>query len=420
MRAPIKIYIVCIILLLTNMSVILFVNNNVAAQTDTEPQDLTSTYFWMKDGFLLTPEMPDSFSSPCTCSCPPVTEPMYPRAPGRFFRQYQWTTLADTFDTSNINSAVTLGQQVKFKLWFDSTVEELSTIRFRFTLLHNGDPIVETDIVEYYRTLSVGDEAYVETQDALQVEMYQMEAGDHLSIMIDYWVNGDGLRIKYGNYVYDSGIEIEANSIKIEDITATQSKLSAYFNEAFNVNPATLFFDALINDVSVEDEYSLAENTKGTFSFWYVTLEQQTYFITIYASYGSRGEDYLLKETQIVEVGETNNNEEPPPPPPPEPEPPEPEPEPPEPEPPEPEPPSPPPDSNPPEDPQDDNTQGNTGSGGYEPADITDDSTSESRFPLTQNNMLMAGAILFIIIIIIAFLVMNRRPRTVEDEDSYY
>ena len=410
MKALVKISLITFILLATNISFFIFTDDTASAQTRSS-YDLQKTYFWMKDGYKLSPEAPDPNDFRVTVDCPPKMEPFYPYLPGKYVMQYVWQTLPVNFETLSVNSPVNLGDHIDLKLWFWSTVEELPDVEFRFTVLHNDYIIGRSSNIGRH-SLFVGEEDYVEASINLDYSGLSLEVGDHLSLMIEYYVNGDGLQIVFDDIYYDSGFYLDADPIKILDMRASPNTLKAYFNDAFNVNVNTLCFIAEIGSEELYEQCEFAQDSEGIFAYWDVNLQMQTYTVTIKASYGSTHEEYMVEERQTVTVTEKEE----PPPPPPDTEPPDTEPPPPPPpdtEPPDTEPPdTEPPDTEPPDDHGD--TSGDSGT-----TDSTstmsgqDDKAVEGN--KVKNTVYLIMIFVTVIILIIAFLALNRRPEFVEE-----
>lgn len=272
---------------------------------ENEPSSLQKTYFFMRKGKLLHPESPSAEEAPKTIACPSASEPMFPRLPFNRPRVYKWVSLPANFETNALNSPLTLGHHVMFRLWFTATKDEsLETIRFQFTLHHNNNPIAQTDPVSYGRTLPAGEEAFVTASAGINITGNRIAVGDTLEIHIDYYVTGEGLAIKFDNPLYDSGMEIEANPIKIGDIRATRTQVSALFSESFNVNTQKLLFITKIDEVPLETEPKFSSTTEGRMASWKIDtpLKKGTHTIVVMASYGSNANETMVMKLQEIKI----------------------------------------------------------------------------------------------------------------------
>jgi hypothetical protein len=270
-------------------------------QDDLEDNVLQKTFFYMRKGKLVHPESPEGEDNPISISCPAKTEPFYPRLPGKYIRKYVWTSLPVNFESNSVNAPVNIGYRVQFNLWFEATDGNLGTIRFIFTLLHNGNPIAQTDSAEY-NNLNDGSAASITASAGINITGSRLEVGDTLGMHIDYWVNGDGLYIKYDNPLFDSGFEIEGNPIKINHITATPTRISTNYREAFNVRITKLNFIALIDETPVDELPLYTSSKDGPIVYWEHPLQKGTHIITIMISYGSNENESMVIKTQEIEI----------------------------------------------------------------------------------------------------------------------
>lgn len=306
MRSFFKICAIALMLLMINVSLIPTLSTNAAAESKKQdPGELNilqKTYFFMRKGKLLHPESPDKETAPKAISCPPKTEPMYPRLPGKWIRKYVWVDLPFNFKTNPVNNPIKLGHNVLFKLWFRASEENLGSIQFKFILYAGDSAIAQTDTVDYRRTLEVDQEAQVSATAGINITDNQLNSGEQLEVHIRYWVNGDGLEILYDNPLVDSGIELESNSIKIREISGNKASINAYYRESFNVKAPKMNFICLVDETPVETEPSLGSSNSGRSASWGVNLKPGKYTVTVMISYGGNANESMAALTQEINV----------------------------------------------------------------------------------------------------------------------
>jgi hypothetical protein len=231
---------------------------------------------------------------------------MFPRLPFNRPRVYEWVSLPTNFETNALNSPVDIGHSVMFKLWFTAQKDEnLETIRFKFTLLHNNNPIAQSEQANYGRTLDSGDDAYVTANAGINVTGNRIMVGDTLEIHIDYYVTGEGLAIKYDNPLYDSGMEIDTNPLKISEVTGSRKSINAFFSEAFNVNIRKLLFVAVVDEIPLDEYPKFTTTTQGRKASWEVDLKKGTHMVTLMLSYGANANESMVIRHEEIKIDYT-------------------------------------------------------------------------------------------------------------------
>jgi hypothetical protein len=306
MNKFVKIFSILFILLMLNLPFIpAFIAETVNVQQDPDDDTvsvLQTTYFYMRKNNLMHPESPQGDDNVKTLSCPPKKEPLHERLPGKIFFQYVWRSVPVNFESNPVNKQVTIGNQAKFKLWFAATSGNLDTVRFKFTLLHNGNSIAQSDVVEFPERLNDGSDGEIHATAGVNITNSRLDVGDTLGLHIDYLVNGEGLKIKYDNPVYDSGFEVDANPIKLTNIQATPHRITTTYREAFNVKLVTLSFIAKVDDTPIIDLPQYSSSKEGPQVYWDVDLPSGRHIITIMASYGSTDNESWVVKFHDVEI----------------------------------------------------------------------------------------------------------------------
>ena len=307
MRQFMKLYTIFILFVMINLTFVpffYFENTKAASQDPHEDQHaaLQTTYFFMRSGKLLHPESAEPDDTPKTIACPSASAPMFPRLPFNKPRVYEWVSMPTNFESNALNSPIDLGHSVMFRLWFTAQKEEnLGTIRFQFTLLHNNNPIAQSDSTSY-SNLDSGDDAFVTASAGINVTGNRIPVGDTLGIHIDYYVTGEGLAIKYDNPLYDSGMEIECNPLKISEISGSRKQINTFFSESFNVNIRKLLFIAIVDEIPVEELPLFTTTTQGRRASWTVDLEKGTHIVTLMLSYGANANESMVIRHQEVKI----------------------------------------------------------------------------------------------------------------------
>ncbi|UCH89027.1 MAG: hypothetical protein JSV49_12480 [Thermoplasmata archaeon] len=306
MKLLIRICAVLILLILINIpflpTYLAEANSNQPDPEEEHQHALQKTFFYMRQGKVLIPESPEPDDAPKTVSLPPKKEPIHPKAPGRFFFQWVWQTLPIQFETTTANAPVDLGHNVNFKVWFTSTEENLGTIRFRFTLLHNNDPIAQTDVASYSEDLPKDRDGSVTAGAGINITGSRLDVGDTLEMKIDYLVDGYGLKLKFDNPLYDSGFELEANPLKIRSIHASQDRVTVGYQEAFNVKVNKLTFVTKIDEAPITEAPIFSSSRDGPIVYWDVNLKAGTHTILVMLSYGSNDNESMVMRTEEVNI----------------------------------------------------------------------------------------------------------------------
>jgi hypothetical protein len=189
-----------------------------------------------------------------------------------------------------------------FRLHFESTEQNLDNIQFKFTLLVNNNPIAQTDPVRYSGNLPQGEDGLVTANAGINITGNQLNVGDVVEIHIEYFVTGEGLRIKYDSPIYDSGMELQTNAIKIKEIRAEQKRITSIYSEAFGVNNQKLLFMSFVDEIPIESEPDMGSSKDGRFVAWGVKLKHGTHIITVQISYGSNANESMVSLQQEVRI----------------------------------------------------------------------------------------------------------------------
>jgi len=306
MKQILKIASIIVIFLLINLTFISVITSSLARaqedeDEDPEKQKLQKTIFFLRKGKVLHPESPDPEDAPLMISCPAKTEPLHPILPGKYLRAFVWSAVPFNFESNRVNTPIELGHRVLFKLHFTSTQENIGTVRFRFTLLQSNSPIAKTDTAEY-SNLAKDEDGMVTISAGINITGNRLSVGDTIDVHIDYWVNGDGLKIKYDNPIYDSGIEINMNPLRIHDLKATPTSLTAVFHEAFNVRLTKLNFITVVDETPITEVPTFSMTKDGRTASWKVDLKEGTHSVRISLSYGGNENETMVTLLQDIKI----------------------------------------------------------------------------------------------------------------------
>lgn len=297
---------VIVIFLVMNISVLsavsMVVVSALAEGGGSSTLELGTIDFYLRGNYRLSPAPPDPDQSPKTINCPAKMDPMYPQAPGKFVQMYEWASLTQDFETEQVSRPVHLGNRVSFTLWFGASEEDLGEIKFKLTLLHNDEPVAQTEALTY-SNLVKNEDGCIQGSAGLNTTGYMLQPGDGLSMHIDYYVIGDGLVIKFDSILYDSGFDLEADPLSIDYITNTERNIIVYYSEAFGVDGHALFFRLKVDGKIIESEPQLGTSPDGNYVNWDVDLLPGTREIVIYVSYRDYGDGSMVKMEKNIQAG---------------------------------------------------------------------------------------------------------------------